>query len=220
MANTGQTIEPSGFPEFDRLLVLIRRTRELLDFVAGEGGLPDGGVSYLTEQTLPHLEDVQSGFVGWLRSEAAGADELRYLIARVAAIRVDPPQNDAERRAAVAESIVEHRVGGKSARGSRTIRIAASWDLAALAHARLVLAVIPRIPEAAVRFPAGRRSYADIPTPRGPAELSERISELERQLWMAATGRPSSPTDPAFRRTYGFFDAADRLGLRAFGLAA
>lgn len=220
MADTEQTIEPSGFPEFDRLLALIRRTRELLDFVVGEGGLPDGGVNFLTERTLPHLEDVQAGFVGWLRSDAAGADELRYLIAKVAAIRVDPPRNDAERRAAVAESILERRIGVKAGRPPRTIRIAESWDLAALAHARLVLAFIPRVPEGAVRFPAGRRTYADIPTPRGPAELAERISELERQLWMAVTGRPASPTDPAFRRTYGFFDTADRLGLRAFGLAA
>jgi hypothetical protein len=29
-----------------------------------------------------------------------------------------------------------------------------------------------------------------------------------------------APTDPAVRRTYGFFDAADRLGARAFGIAA
>ncbi|HEY7522653.1 MAG TPA: hypothetical protein VH720_03230 [Candidatus Limnocylindrales bacterium] len=220
MADTDRTIEPSGFPEFDRLLALIRRTRELLDVIAGEGGLPEDGASFLTERTLPHLEDVQSGFVGWLRSEAAGADELRYLIERAAAIRVEPPQNDAERRAAVTESILERRVGVGAARAPRTIRIAESWDLAALAHARLVLASIPRIPEGAVRFPAGRRTYVDIPTPRGPAELAERISELERQLWMAVTGRPAPPTDPAFRRTYGFFDTADRLGLRAFGLAA
>jgi hypothetical protein len=28
------------------------------------------------------------------------------------------------------------------------------------------------------------------------------------------------PHDPAFRRTYGFFDAADQLGYRAFRPAA
>jgi hypothetical protein len=94
------------------------------------------------------------------------------------------------------------------------------WHLAALAHARVVLAFMPRLPEEAVRFPAGRRTYADIPTPRGPAELSARIGELEQQLWRAVTGRVPTPIDPAFRRTYGFFDVADRLGYRAFRGAA
>src|SRR2546422_575031 len=92
------------------------------------------------------------------------------------------------------------------------IRESEAWHLAALAHARLVLAVLPRLPDEAVRFPAGRRTYADIPAPRGPAELAARIDELERELWRTATGRPRPPTHPAFRRTYGFFDAAELLG--------
>jgi hypothetical protein len=80
--------------------------------------------------------------------------------------------------------------------------------------------MLPRIPDEEVRFPAGRRTYADIPVPRGPAELSGRLDELERSLWRTATGRTPDPVDPVFRRAYGFFDAADRLGRRAFGLAA
>ena len=75
-----------------------------------------------------------------------------------------------------------------------------------------MLAFLPRLPDDAVRFPAGRRTYADIPVPRGPAELSERIDELERELWLTAVGHPAPRTDPAFRRTYGFFDAAERFG--------
>jgi hypothetical protein len=71
-----------------------------------------------------------------------------------------------------------------------------------------------------IRFPSGRRTYADIPIPKGPAELSGRIAELERELWKAVTGRPAARVDPAFRRTYGFFDAADRLGFGAFRGAA
>jgi hypothetical protein len=80
--------------------------------------------------------------------------------------------------------------------------------------------MLPRIPDEDVRFPAGRRTYADIPVPRGPAELSDRLDELERSLWQTAAGRRPDPRDPAFRRAYGFFDAADRLGHRAFGSAA
>ena len=75
-----------------------------------------------------------------------------------------------------------------------------------------MLAFLPSLPDDAVRFPAGRRTYADIPVPRGPAELSERIDELERELWLTAVGHPAPRTDPAFRRTYGFFDAAEQIG--------
>jgi hypothetical protein len=212
-------IERSGFSEFDRWLALAKRTRELLDAAIGEGELPAGGADYLADLTLPHVESVQAGFVGWLRSEAAGVEELRYLLGRVAAIRVDPPSNDAEVRAAEAEAAAEHAMASRHPQRP-ALRAAEPWSLAALAHARVVLAMLPRIADDEVRFPAGRRSYADIAVPRGPAELSDRLEELERSLWRTASGRRPDPGDAAFRRSYGFFDAADRLGRRAFGLAA
>ncbi len=212
--------EPSGFAEFDRWLALARRTRELLDAAMGDGELPDGGADYLADRTLPHVESVQAGFVGWLRSEAAGVDELRYLLGRVAALRVDGPGTNAERRAAAAEAAAELAFPTHHASERRAIRVAEPWNLAALAHARVVLAMLPRIADDDVRYPAGRRTYADISAPRGPAELSDRLEELERSVWQTAAGRRPVPGDPAFRRAYGFFDAADRLGRRAFGLAA
>src|SRR3954447_2767337 len=211
--------EPSGFSEFDRWLALAKRTRELLATALDDGVLPDGGADYLADRTLPHVESVQAGFVGWLRSDAAGVDELRYLLRRVASIRVEPPVSDAERRAAEAEGAVERTMAARDGRHS-SLRIAEPWSLAALAHARVVLAMLPRIADDDVRYPAGRRTYADIPAPRGPAELSDRLPELERSLLPTAAGRTPNPGDPAFRRAYGFFDAADRLGRRAFGLAA
>lgn len=213
----------SGFTQLDRLLELVAHTRELLDAVAGQRELPEGGAAYLQDTTLPHLEDIHAGFQGSLRSEAAGAAELRYLLLQVAALRVPPPWTGPDRRAADSEARAEKALMGRRSGDARPpLRLAASepWQLAAVAHARVVLAFIPRVPEEAVRFPAGRRTYADIPTPRGPAELADRIEELERQLWMAVTGRLPNPVDPAFRRTYGFFDAADRLGFRAFRGAA
>jgi hypothetical protein len=213
-------IERSGFSEFDRWLGLARRTRELLDVAVGAGELPAGGADYLAERTLPHVESVQAGFVGWLRSEAAGIDELRYLLLRVASARVEPPVGTAERRAAAAEAAAEHALASRAERRPAALRIAEPWSLAALAHARVVLAMLPRIDPDDVRYPAGRRTYADITAPRGPAELADRLEELERSLWRTATGRRPDPADPAFRRSYGFFDAADRLGRRAFGFAA
>ncbi|MFL5778334.1 MAG: hypothetical protein ACJ761_05275 [Chloroflexota bacterium] len=210
-------LEPTGFPEFDRLLELVRRTRQLLDAVVGDGELPDGGADYLAETTLPHLEDVQTGFHGWLRSDMAGIAELRHLLLQVAVTRVDPAQTDAERLAAVAEARAESSAG---LRGP-VLRFTGSeaWQLAALTHARLVLAFLPKLPEVAIRFPLGIRTYADIPTPRGPAELAARIDELEQQLYRTAIGRPSGRHDPAFRRTYGFFDAAETFGRGAFRVA-
>ena len=212
-------LEQSGFSEFDRWHALARRTRELLDAVIGGGGLPEGGADYLADRTLPHVEGVQAGFVGWLRSDAAGLAELRYLLDRVGSMRVEGPTNDAERRAAAAEAVAEDDLAGRIGRPA-ALRAAEPWNLAALGHARLVLAMLPRIADEDVRYPAGRRTYADIAVPRGPAELSDRLEELERSLWRTAAGRRPDPADPAFRRAYGFFDAADRLGQGAFGSAA
>jgi len=213
-------IEQSGFSEFDRWLALARRTREVLDAALGDGSLPDGGAEYLSDRTLPHVEGVRNGFLGWVRSEMADLAELRYLLGQAGAVRVDPAANNAERRAAEAEATIERTLAARSGRPGIRLHAPEPWNLAALAHARLVLAMLPRIPDDEVRFPAGRRTYADIPVPRGPAELSGRLDELERSLWRTATGRRPDPVDPAFRRAYGFFDAADRLGHQAFGPAA
>jgi len=214
-------LHQSGFSEFDRWLALAHRTRELLDAVVGEGVLPDGGAAYLSDQTLPHVEGVQAGFVGSLRADSTGLAELRYLLDRVGSMRVEGPTSGAERQAAAAEAAAELALATRMGRRpAAALRVAEPWNLAALAHARLVLAMLPRIPDDEVRFPAGRRTYADIAAPRGPAELSDRLDELERSLWQTASGQRPDPRDPAFRRAYGFFDAADRLGHQAFGSAA
>jgi len=211
MADLGST----GFSHLDRLVAIVQRTRELLDAVAGDGQLPDGGADYLADETLPHVEGVQDGFRTWLRADAADRAELRYLLAQVGQVRATRsghPASPAEREAALAEAAAEAAAESRLERPPPRIREPEAWHLAALAHARLVLAILPRLPDEAVRFPAGRRTYADIPAPRGPAELAGRIDELERELWRTATGRPRPPSDPAFRRTYGFFDAAELLG--------
>ena len=212
-------IEQSGFFEFDRWLGLAKRTRELLTAAVDEGALPAGGADYLADRTLPHLEGVQAGFLGWLRADAAGIAELRFLLARVGATRVEPAADESERRAAAAEDAIERSLALRGG-PARPLRSAEPWNLAALAHARLVLAFLPRIPDEEVRYPSGRRTYADIAAPRGPAELAGRLDEIERQLWRTATGRTPDPVNPEFRRAYGFFDAADRLGMGAFGRPA
>src|SRR5215216_6168302 len=139
-------LEQSGFSEFDRWLALARRTRELLDAAMGEGMLPDGGADYLADRTLPHVEGVQAGFIGWLRTESAGIAELRYLLQPVGSMRVDPPSSEAERQAAAAEEAAEQGASILAGRPSiAALRRAEPWNLAALAHARVVLAMLPRI---------------------------------------------------------------------------
>jgi len=209
--------ERSGFHEFDRLLELVRTTRIVLDAAVAGGDLPEGGADYLARATLPHVEAIEAGVRGWLRSDMAGLDELRYLVRRAAESRVGPPANAAEVAAAEAEAALDR--ARRAQIGNRLAR-ADAFSLLALAHARLVFAFLPRLPETEVRFPAGRPTYADIPSPRGPAELVERIEELERELWRIASGRPVRRVDPAVRRTYGFFDAAERLDVRTFPPAA
>src|SRR3954452_15448793 len=110
--------EPSGFSEFDRWLALAKRTRELLATALDDGVLPDGGADYLADRTLPHVEAVQNGFIGWLRSDAAGIAELRYLLGRGAAPRADGPATDAERRAAGEEAELEREIEERLGHGA------------------------------------------------------------------------------------------------------
>ncbi|MDP9482042.1 MAG: hypothetical protein M3P84_02340 [Chloroflexota bacterium] len=206
----------SGFGEFDRVLALVRSTRQVLDALLHEGELPAGGSTFLAEATLPHVGAIEAGMRGWLRADMAGLDELRYLVGRIAETRVRPPESDAEVEAARVEA-ANDRIR-LAELGSRLTPVDPR-SLAALAHARLVFAFLPRVPESEVRFPSGRPTYADIPAPRGPAELLQRIEELERELWRIARGVRVRPVDPAIRRTYGFFDAAERLDERTFPAA-
>jgi hypothetical protein len=198
----------SGFAELDRLTQLFRRTRAVLDAVMAEGSLPDGGGDLLADETLPHIEDVEHGFRVRLRAAEAGVEELRVLVLQTG-LGLPEARDRAEERAALAEAMIARSGVG----GEREIAPAPARRLAALEHARLVFALLPATPREEVHYPAptGLRSYADIPAPRTPAELSLRIEELEREVWRLATGRPPRLVDAGYRRTYGFFDAAEWL---------
>jgi hypothetical protein len=201
----------SGFGEFDRLALLYRRTRELLDLVVARGEIPTGATDVIATETLPHVEDMEAGFQIWLRAGQAALDELRTLIARAGLVPADP-RDPAERRAAVAEALQKLAGAG----GEREIVPPARRRLAALELARLTFALLPATPAAEVHYPAGLRTYADILPPRTPAELADRIEELERSLWHIAAGRPPRLSDGRYRRTYGFFDTAARISNSGF----
>jgi hypothetical protein len=200
------SFEASGFAEFDRMAMLFRRTRELLDMVTATGELPDGAAEMLAHETLPHVEDIEEGFRVSLRAGTAHVDELRALVAR-AGVPAEAA-SAAEERAALIETMHELALAGVA---QPEILRAPQRCLAALQHARLVFAILPLTPAHDVHYPLGRRTYADITPPHGAAQLAERIEELERSLWGIATQRRTRPSDGSYRRTYGFFDTAARI---------
>ena len=166
----------------------------------------------LANEALPHVDDIEGGFRLWLRASAAELGELRQLILHAGLGAT--PRSPAERRAALIEEMRQRAL----ATGADIVP-APARRLAAIEHARLVFALLPATPAEQVRFPAGLRSYADITPPRGATELASRIEELERSLWAIATGHRPRPADGAYRRTYGFFDTAERMSDRGFLLA-
>ena len=201
-----ERIEASGFSEFDRLAVLFRRTRELLDVATATGDLPDEATEVLATETLPHVEDIEEGFRVQLRAATTGLTELRALIGR-AGMLGSAAHGAAEARAALVETM--HEIALAAALPG--LVPAPARAIAAIQHARLVFALLPATPEEQVHFPVGRRTYADILPPRGAAELAERIEELERSVWAVATRRRTRLSDAGYRRTYGFFDTAARI---------
>lgn len=198
------TTSGSGFAELDRLGELFRRTRALLDETLAVGDLPPGGEALLSGEALPYIEAVEDGFRATLRAGQADLDELRGLVRRGGL--GSPPRNASEARAALIEAM--QAMAGVGGHGL----VAFEGDrLTGLAHARLAFALLPRLRDDAVHYPAGLRSYADIAAPRSPTELAWRIEELERSLWHLAVRRHPRRGDPSYRRTYGFFDAGERL---------
>jgi hypothetical protein len=120
-------------------------------------------------------------------------------------------RNAAEERAALVETMNEIAAAARS-----HILPAPARAIAAIEHARIVFALLPLTAAEDVHYPAGRRTYADIAPPRRPAELAERIEELERSLWSVATHRAARLSDASYRRTYGFFDTAARISGKHF----
>jgi hypothetical protein len=113
-------------------------------------------------------------------------------------------------------ALIEAMRALSGAGGQRELVPASATKLAAMDHARVVLALIPGTLAEDVRFP-GAHSYADIPVPRTPGEFVERVEEIERILWWLCVGERRRRGDPAYRRVYGFFDVGERLtgrGLR------
>jgi hypothetical protein len=202
----------SGFGEFDRLTELFVRARDVLERVIRDDSLPPGSSGFLSDAVLPHVELVEQGFRVSLRANAADLNELRAFV-RAAGVGLD--DGFADRLASLAQDAAERMVTPP------VLRHPSGGELAAIDHARLVFALLPNLPAEQAHWPRGwpHEGYGDVDPPRRPAELAARIEELERHVWWTAAGRPAV-ADPAYRRTFGFFDTAAWLGSQVFGAAA
>jgi hypothetical protein len=208
---SGEGVSGSGFAEFDRLTALFVRARDVLVKVVREQDLPRESSDFLAASVLPHVELVEEGFRFSLRASGVDLAELRWFVL-AAGIGLPLPDEPMAREAARAEERVERRIRPPA------VSRPSGGELAAIQHARIVFALLPQLPEGAAHWPRRwpHRGYGDVHPPRRPTELATRIEELERHVWSTAAGRPSLD-DPAYRRTFGFFDTAAWLGSRVLG---
>jgi hypothetical protein len=205
--NGPESVRPTAFDAFDRLVETCRRTRAVLVAVtherAGDGELVRLVVA---REALDHVDAVLDGLMYLARTGAFASPELRSLVRR-AGIVGPPARNSAESIAAELEAALERP----------TLRRADSRAILAAEHARVVFSIIPRLPPEAVTWPRPHRTYADIPVPRSEAEVLVRVDELARVLWRVAEG--DDRRDESLRRTLAFYEAGARLSMRG-GFAA
>ena len=149
--------------------------------------LPSSERDYLST-TLAHLGHAREGFVLTLRAAIViDWEEMRSLLDRV-----------------MWDWSWLEELGWVEAKGEE-IQLPGP-QLLAFAHAYVTLGLLPRLPPTEVTYPQDRPTYADIPVPRTPGQVMERLEELEQvvsevELWPVEDLEP----DP-LRRTYGFFE--------------
>ncbi len=182
----------NAFYELFGLAHIFMRTRQaLLNYLARGGVLEEAEVTYLSTATLSHIDDIREGFQMTVRATEAALEELRYLVDRAGLFPWEEAYHDEPTRHVVITPEIK--------------------KLSAIGHARVVLGVVPLMPPERITFPS-LPSYRDIRPPSGPADLVDRIEELERAVWDTAVQRPPDAIDrETFRRTYAFFEAASWL---------
>lgn len=176
-------------PEFANLWTLFSETHKLFHSFWDHGELRSEQVHFLATATLSHIDDIDTGFRWTVRTAELPRGELAHVLRP--------------------EDVVEW---GGEPDGAPAQPIAPDLSkVMALRHAQVVFGYLPRTPKGEVSYP-GYSSYADIKVPRTPLELRERIEELARGVWDAATGRSVSSMDAErARRVYGFWEAGSYL---------
>jgi hypothetical protein len=208
------TSDPLGpFGDLAAIGAVFARTRGVLEALLSQGQADRETEDVLADAALPHIESVEAAFRVRLRTADADLEQLRGLIRR-GGLGPLPPATRPEARAALIEAIRALSGAG----GERTLVRPVGRDMAAVDHARLAMALVPRTAPWDVRYP-GWSSYADISSPRTPAEFMSRLEEVERHLWHGATGRADALPRAGWRRVYAFYDAGEALASVGFGHA-
>jgi hypothetical protein len=196
-------MEATSFSSFDRLVETCRRTRAALAAVVTRSGDEDAVRSILAHDALGHVDAVLEGLTARARAGSFGSTELRALVRRAGILEPPAPGTPDAIAAAIEAGLERH-----------PLRRADGRSILAAEHARVVFSAIPRLPSDGVAWPAGHRSYADIPVPRSESEVLLRAEELARVLWRVAEG--DGRRDEPLRRVVAFYDVGARLSVRGF----
>lgn len=168
------------------------------------------------QQARDYLGAVREGFVLSIRTaDVTSRNELGYLLERVLLdwkqfseeLGLDEEDSDASTPAQEVQHIRN--------------------QLLAFGMAAIAIGALPRMPKETITFPHSYSrppTYADIPVPATPAQMLERIEELEKMIWqMTAYNLPElvQRRYGEVRRTYGFFESSAWLAQkesRRFGV--
>jgi hypothetical protein len=167
------------------------------------------------QQARDYLGRVREGFVLSVRTaDVTSTDELNYLLERVLldwdrlsgelGLQTDVPVESQSSVELSAQKRIEH----------------VRDQLLAFGMAAVALGMLPRLPAAEITFPRSYRkppTYADIPVPSTPAEMLQRIEELEKMIWQIASHDLVDLAERRYnplRRTYGFFESSAWLAQR------
>lgn len=176
----------------------------------GEDEVRSGEMNQVEQMVLRQAQEylgrVREGFMLSVRTnEVRDRSELRFLIERVL---LDWERLSEELDVAYSDEI--------DASGIEQVRN----QLLAFGMAAVALGALPRIPKEKITFPRNlsrQGTYADIPVPRSPGEMLQRIEELERIIWQMTVhdiGDLVRRRYAMVRRTYGFFESSAWLALR------
>jgi len=195
----------TGIASFDAQTRAFRLARNVL-VVRFREHLPPDELSddLLATEVLPAVERISRGLTLDVAASEMPAGLAAALLERAG--QRPTPATDAERRAAFAERLAEQLV---LARSPQPVDHAQGPVLAAAHHARIVFALIPKLPAERVSWsaPSLVAGYGDVLPPADLEDLIDRVDELDAVLSRLAIGRQIEP-DARFRRTYAFCETA------------
>lgn len=222
MSEPSALLEKESLVEFARIGEVAATTTHLLALslhartrLGGQEGraLPVEPVEQLIlQQARDYLSLAREGFTLSLRTEqSATVAELRFLLDRVL----------------LDWGALQAELAGAGAADTPAAPVRLRHQLLAFGMAAAALGMLPRTPSGEVTFPYSHGApptYADIAAPASPADLLQRLEEMERLLWDVMGGDLQALVNRRYgplRRTYGFFEVSARLAQREserFGL--